>query len=154
MGISCLTVVLSKVNYLGVWPINVRRLLPTIGPGIRLGARVWQEMRQKRGQDCWYEKNGEWPGLREGPLQLYQSVSDVPEQEHYDRKDQELERLHKQARDLELEVRGRRRRRNHAKSPEDISSTRGSRGESSHHSGSRQSRERLCEYAKVVVEFA
>lgn len=54
------------------------------------------------------KKNGEWPGSREGPSQLYQSVSDVPEQEHYDRKDQKLEHLRKQARDLELEVRGRR----------------------------------------------
>ena len=39
---------------------------------------------------------------------MYRSTSDIPEQEHYDRRDQELERLCKQVRDLELEVRDRR----------------------------------------------
>ena len=68
----------------------------------------WQERRQKRDQDRWYEEHWEQPNSGEGFSQLYQSTSYIPKQEHYDRRDQELERLRKQVRDLELEVRGRR----------------------------------------------
>ena len=57
----------------------------------RLGSLVWTE---------W-----EWPGFREGSSQLYQLASDIPEQEHYDRRDQELERLCKQVKELEVQGR-------------------------------------------------
>ena len=36
---------------------------------------------------------------------MYQLASDIPEQEHYDRRDQELERLCKQVKELEVQGR-------------------------------------------------
>ena len=67
-------------------------------------------------------------------------TSYIPKQERYDRRDQELECLRKQVRDLELEVRGRLRRRNYGESPEGFGNIGESRGELSHQSGSHRSR--------------
>lgn len=67
----------------------------------------WRERRQKRDQDYRYEEHGEQVDSGEGSSQLYRSTSYIPEHEQYDRRDQELECLHKQVRDLKLEVRGR-----------------------------------------------
>ena len=72
---------------------------------------------------------------------MYRSMSDVPEHEHHDRRDQELERLRRMVRDSELEVQGRRRRRNHDEHAEGSVSVRGSHRELFHQSGSRRSRD-------------
>ena len=77
---------------------------------------------------------------------MYRSASKVPEQDHQDRRDQELECLHRLVRDLELEMQGRRRRRNHNKSLEGSVSVGGNHGETSHQSGSRWSRERSRDF--------
>ena len=63
-------------------------------------------------------------------------------------RNQEMERLRKLVRELELEVRGRRRRGNRDESPDDSDCTGKSKGESFHQSSSRQSRERLSEIIK------
>ena len=72
-----------------------------------------------------------------GLSQMYRSASEIPEQEHRDRRDLELERLHRLVRDLELEVWGRHRRRNHDESQEGFVHTGDSHGEASYQSGSR-----------------
>ena len=97
----------------------------------------WQEMRHKRNKDRRHERDGEHSGSREGSSQMYRSASEIPEQEHHDRKDQELERLHRLVRDLELEVWGRHRRRNHDEFPEGFVHIGDSHGEVSYQSGSR-----------------
>lgn len=56
----------------------------------------WLERRQNRDQDCWYEEHKERPNSGDGSSQLYQSAFYIPKQEHYDRRDQELEHLRKQ----------------------------------------------------------
>ena len=55
--------------------------------------------------------------------------------------------------DLELEVRGRRRRRDHGESPEGFVNIGDSHGEASYQSGSRQSRERLRDFADRMSTF-
>ena len=58
-------------------------------------------------------------------------MSDVLEHEHRDRRDQKLKRLCRMVRNLELEVRGRHRRRNYDEHDEGSISIEGSHGESS-----------------------
>ena len=83
----------------------------------------------KRDQDYRYEGHEERLDSGEGSSQLYRSASYTPEYEEYDRRDQELERLRKQVRDLELEVWGRRRRRIMVNPPKTLA-VRGKVGES------------------------
>ena len=87
----------------------------------------WQEMRHKKGQDRWYERDGERSSLGEGSSQTYRLSSKVPKQEYHDRRDKELEHLCRLVRDLEVEVWGRRRRRNCGESPEGFVNTGDSR---------------------------
>lgn len=63
---------------------------------------------------------------------MYRSASYILEQEQYDRRDQELERLRKQVKDLELEMQGRCQRRNRGESPEDSDNNEKSWGEFYH----------------------
>ena len=44
-----------------------------------------KEAKKRSGSPVWTE--WEWPGSGEGSSQLYQSASDILEQEHYDRRD-------------------------------------------------------------------
>ena len=67
--------------------------------------------------------------------------------ECFDRRDEELKHLHRLVRDLELEARGRRRRRNHEEHAEGSASVRSSHEEASHLSGSHRYKERSREYA-------
>ena len=97
--------------------------------GSSRGSR-WQERRQKRDQDYRHEEHVKWPDSREGSSQGYRSASYIFEQEQYKKRDQELEHLCKQVRNLDLEVRGTRRRRNCDESPEDSDNI----GEFSHQS--------------------
>ena len=95
--------------------------------GSRGSSRVfnWREMRYKRNKDQWHEQDGEYSSPGEGSSQMYRSMSDVPEHEHRDRRDQDLEHLRRMVRDLELELRGRCRRRNHDEHVEGTVSVRG-----------------------------
>ena len=68
----------------------------------------WQEMRHKRNENRRYNWDREHSGSGEGSSQKYRSASKILKQKHRDRRDQELERLHRLVRDLELEVRNRR----------------------------------------------
>ena len=68
-------------------------------------------------------------------FQTYQTVSSALGRNCFDRrdekleqKDEELERLHRLVRDLELEARGRRRRRDHKERGERLASVGGHRG--------------------------
>ena len=104
------------------------------------------EREQRRDQDHRHEKQvGQDSG--EGSSQGYRLASYITEQEFHERRDQEMECLCMQVRELELEVQRRRRRRNCDESPDNFGNMgeRESRGESSHQSGSHQSRERLSE---------
>lgn len=81
----------------------------------------------------------EHSGSREGSSQTYRSASKVPEQGHFDRRDQDLECLRRLVRNMELEVLDRHRRRNQGESPVGSVSVGGSRGKASYQSDSRQS---------------
>ena len=117
------------------------------GSGGSSPSSSWRERRHKRNEDRRHEWDRERSSLGEGSLQTYWSAFEVLEQEHHDRRDQELERLRRLIRDLELEVRGRCQRRNHNESPEGSMSIRESHGEASRQSGYCQSRERSWEFA-------
>ena len=73
-------------------------------------------------------------------------MSEVLEQGQHDRRDQELEHLCRLVRDLELKVRGRRRRRNRSESLEGLISMRGSHGEASCQFDSCRSRDRSRDF--------
>ena len=67
----------------------------------------WREMRYKRDEDQRYKQEEEHFGPGERSFQAYQSMLDAFEHEHFDKRDEELKRLHRLVRDLELEARGR-----------------------------------------------
>ena len=63
---------------------------------------------------------------------MYQSMSRTSGHKSFDRRDEELERLRRLVRDLELEARGRRQRRNREEHVEGSTSVGSSHGEASH----------------------
>ena len=67
--------------------------------------------------------------------------------ERFNKKDEELERLRRLVRDLELEVRGRHRRRDREEREEGLASVGGRYREGSHRSSSYQHWDRSKEYA-------
>ena len=67
--------------------------------------------------------------------------------EHFDKRDEELERLRRLVRDLELKARGRRRRRDREEHAEGSTSVRGGYGEASHQSNPHRHWDRSREYA-------
>ena len=72
-------------------------------------------------------------------------VSNTPDnirREHFDERDEELERLHRLVRDLELEAKGRCQRRDREERAERLASVGGRYGEGSHQSSSHQHRDR------------
>ena len=64
------------------------------------------ERRQKRREDKEREHKEEEFGLGKGSDQAHQTMSDASGHEQPDERDQELERLRRLIRDLELEARG------------------------------------------------
>lgn len=84
--------------------------------------------------------------MGEGSSQTHRLAFEVPEQKHHDRRDQELEHLHRLVRDFEMDVRGRHQRRNHDESPKGSVNIRDSRGEASYQSGPFRSRERSRDF--------
>ena len=100
----------------------------------------WQERSYKKDEDPRYEQAEEHFGPEEGSFQTYRSMSGASVHECFDRRDEELKRLRRLVRDLEIEARGRRRRRNHEKHANGSTSIGSSHGKASHQSGSHQHR--------------
>ena len=67
---------------------------------------TWWKRRQKRRQDRKHKRREEESSLREGSDQTHQTMSNASGHGQRDERDQELERLHRLVRDLELEARG------------------------------------------------
>ena len=72
---------------------------------------MWRERRHKRREDRDRKQEEERSGLEEGSYQTHWTMSGVSRHGKFDERDEELERLRKMVRDLELEARGRHRRR-------------------------------------------
>lgn len=106
----------------------------------------WRERRYKRNEDRRWERDGEQSSSGEGSSRTYQIVSGISEHEHRDRRDQEIERLRRMVRNLEIEVRGICRRRNRDEHAEGSVSIGGSHGEASRQSSSHWSRDRSWDY--------
>ena len=64
-------------------------------------------MRQNGREDREYEQGEDQSSLEEGPFQTHRTVSGVSRHAHHDRRDEELERLRRLVRELELEAQGR-----------------------------------------------
>ena len=67
---------------------------------------TWRERRQKRREDRERERREEESGLGEGSDQTHRTMSGASGHGQFDERDQELERLRRLVRDLELEARG------------------------------------------------
>jgi len=87
---------------------------------------TWQERRQKKREDRERQHKEEQSSLREGSYQMNRAVSDASGHRQLDERDEELERLRKLVRDLELEARGRHQKRDRDNQA-DRSMTRGDR---------------------------
>ena len=67
---------------------------------------TWQERRQKRREDKEHGRGEEESGLGEGSDQTHRMMSGASGHGQRDGRDQELERLYRLVRDLELEAKG------------------------------------------------
>ena len=92
----------------------------------------WRERRQKRREDKEYEQGKKQSGLRERSFQTHQTLSGASGHERFDRKDEKLECLHRLVRDLELETRGKRQRRDRKELAKGSANVKGGYGEMSH----------------------
>ena len=88
------------------------------GSGRSSRGSTWRERRQKRREDKEYEEGQS--SLGEGSFQMYRTMSGASGCNHFNRRDEELEQRDKElehlcrlVRDLELQARGRRQRRDH-----------------------------------------
>ena len=113
---------------------------------------TWRERRQKRREDGEYKEQGQ-SGLREGSFQTYRTMSGTSGRTRFNRRDQELKQKDKElkclcrlVRDLELEARGRHRRRDHEDRGEWSASVEDHCGAGSHQSGSHRHWDRSREY--------
>ena len=101
-----------------------------------LGALV-DEKEGKRGTKIKsISRGGEHFGPGEGSFQMYRTMFGASGHERLDRKDEEFERLWRLVRELELEARGRRRRRYHREHIEGSVSIESGHEEASYQSGS------------------
>ena len=108
---------------------------------------TWQERRQEGREDREYEQEEGQSSLEEGLFQTYRTMYHALGCNHFDKRDEELERLHRLVRDLELEARGRRRMKDHEEREEGSTSVGGHYGARSHQSGSHRHWEHSREYA-------
>ena len=69
---------------------------------------TWREQRQKIPEDREHEQQEEQSNLGEGSYQTLQTVSGATGHGQFEERDQEVERLRRLVRDLELEARDRR----------------------------------------------
>ena len=72
---------------------------------------TWRERRQKRHEDKERERRKEESGPWKGSNQTHRTMSGASGHGQHNKRDQELERFRKLVRDLELEARGWRQRR-------------------------------------------
>ena len=107
---------------------------------------TWRERRQKRREDKEHEQEEKQSGLGKGSFQTHRIMLGVSGRECFDRKDEELERLHRLVSDLELEVRGRRQRRDREEPEKGLASVGGRYGEGSHRYSSHRHWDRSREY--------
>ena len=110
---------------------------------------TWRERRQKRRGDREYEQKEEQSGLGEGLYQTSRMISGTSGHERFDGRDEELKRLRRLVRDLELEARGRHQRRDCDECKEESVSVGGCYGEGSYRSGPHRHRDRSREYADM-----
>ena len=103
---------------------------------------TWWERRIKRREDRERERREEESGLGKGSDQTHQTMSSAPGHGQFDEIDQELERLRRLVRDLELEARGWRQRRDRDNRERRDGSMRNRGEEGSSQSGSHQHRDR------------
>ena len=117
------------------------------GSGRSSPGSTWRERRQKRREDREHEQEEEHSGLGKGSYQTHQTILGASRHGHFDEKDEELERFYRLVRDLELEARGRCRRRDRKEHAKGSASVGGHYEEGSHQSGSHRHRDRSWEYA-------
>ena len=98
---------------------------------------TWRERRQKRREDKECEQDEERFGLREGSYQTHRTMSGAAGYGQFDKRDEEFELLRKLVRDLELEARGRRQRRDRDDQKRGSTSRGDHYGAGSNQSGSR-----------------
>ena len=117
--------------------------------GFRRSSRrsSWRERRQKRREDREYEQGEKQSSLGERSFQTHRTLSGASGHERFDRKDEKLECLHRLVRDLELEAKGKRRRRDREELAKGSANVRGGYGETSHQSSSHRHQDRSREYA-------
>ena len=96
------------------------------------GGSTWRERRQKRREDREYEQEEKQSDLGEESYQTHRTISSTSWRKRFDKRDEELECLRRFIRDLELEARGRRRRRDHEERGEGLASVGGSYRVGSH----------------------
>ena len=72
---------------------------------------TWRERRHERRENRDREQKEEWSSIEEGSYQTHRTMSGASGHGQFDERDEELKRLRKLVRDLELEARGRRWRR-------------------------------------------
>ena len=72
---------------------------------------TWREQRHKSREDRDREQEEEWSGLWDRSYQTHRTISEASGHGQLDERDEELERLRRLVRDLELEARGRQQRR-------------------------------------------
>ena len=106
----------------------------------------WRERRPKRDEDHRYEQEKDHSSLGEESFRTYRLMSGTSGYEHFEKRDEELERLHKLVRDLELEARCRRQKRDREERVERSASLGGSHGQVPYQSCSHRHQDRSLEY--------
>ena len=106
------------------------------GSGRSSWGSTWQKRRQKRHEGREHEQEEEQSGLGERSFQTHWTPSGISRSEHFDRRDEELECLRRFVRDLELEARGRRWRKDREEREEGSANVGGCYGAGSHQFGS------------------
>ena len=117
------------------------------GSGRPSQGSTWRERRQKRCEDRQHEQEEEQFNLGEGLYQTHRKKSGALGRGRFDERDEELEHLRRLVRNLELEARGRRMRRDCEECAEGSASVGGCYGEGSYQSGSHQHWDWSREYA-------
>ncbi|XP_065632031.1 uncharacterized protein LOC136068599 [Quercus suber] len=103
---------------------------------------TWRERRQKWHEDRRQERAEESSGFGEGSYQTQRAESGASGRRRFDERDEELERLRRMVRDLELEAEDRRQRMNQDNRARRPGAGRERQGAGSEQSGYRRQRER------------
>ena len=134
MGISYIVVVLPRLTRGKCLKVDQEVMLKMV-----LGDLLGDLLREKEGkrrEDRKHEQEEEQSNLGVGSYQTHRTISGALGRERIDGRDEELEHLRRLVKDLELEARGRRRRRDHVECAEGSASVGGCYGEGFHQSDS------------------